>query len=242
MAVANKGLLPIAASRGSGRGQTLAWRDDVKSAWILVLAAATVAGGRTPACADQSSERPNRMAFAEAMGRVKAGMATNELVELVGLPDEKRIVQRGSPDPYGVSSIWCYGTDTNVSFPTLGCVYLDDNSAVKCVYGGFGPEQGLLARPVREGGVSEREDVRQIPFDERELRRLLQVVDGAPPTSAPGYDPLAVIRVANVLVGLGKEKALVVLQEYRRSDEGNHGSNQRRTGPTNPCDRGTCGA
>ena len=187
----------------------------MKSAWLLVLAVATVAGGRTPACADLSSERPNRMAFAEAMGRVKAGMATNEIVELVGLPDEKRMVQRGSPDPYGVSSIWCYGTDTNVSFPTLGCVYLDDNSAVE-VYGGFGPAEGFLARPVREGGVSEREDVRQIPFDERELRRLLQVVDEAPPASAPGYDPLAVIRVANVLVGLGKEKALAVLQEYLR--------------------------
>ncbi|HJZ59890.1 MAG TPA: hypothetical protein VKE74_33420, partial [Gemmataceae bacterium] len=141
-----------------------------------------------------------RQEFAGAMAKVTPGLAEKDVLALLGKPDDVKT----RTDPGGISTtrtreIWRYGTDGHLSFPTLGCVYIDTDGKAQYVYGGRGqpPDPALLP--------------------EAELRPLLRLIDTAPSYNAGyHYDPLAVIRAVNALQALGKEKALAAIAEYLR--------------------------
>src|SRR5207248_8563832 len=75
----------------------------------------------------------------------------------------------------------------------------DDESKVQYVYGGDGqPPDSRM-------------------FSEAELRPLLRLIDQAPAYHfGYAYDPLAVIRIVNVVQPLGEDKALAAIDEYLR--------------------------
>lgn len=151
--------------------------------------------------AEQQSR--NRADFAAAMARIKPGMHTNEIIEILGKPDDIRT----QTDPAGISrvntkQIWCYGTESHLSFPTLGCVYIDESGDSQESFGGLGqpPRPSLFA--------------------EDELNELLRLLDAAPGLDGYNYNPLPVIQIVNKLQPLGKEKALAAVAEYVRVSDG----------------------
>jgi len=150
--------------------------------------------------AGDASKSKARAEFVKAIAQVKVGMTEAEVVALLGKPDDIRTHR----DPGGISTtrtreIWRYGTDGHLTFATLGCVYVDKAGKAQYVYGGRGSPPDEKA------------------FSEKELRRLLRIIDKAPGyDSAYGYDPRRIVESVNALQPLGKEKALVVLGEYLR--------------------------
>jgi hypothetical protein len=179
-------------------------------------------GPASPALA----KRPqNRQAFAAAMARVVAslqwqdgladesvvidrraeGMPESEVLALLGRPDE--VVPPGAPrhsdDPYlePGERLLRYGTDGPGTLATLGAVSINARGRAGLVFGGKGQPP----------------DPRLVP--ERELRRLLRLLDRLPTALLPEggqFDPLALIRIVNALQPLGKERALAVINEYCR--------------------------
>jgi hypothetical protein len=147
-----------------------------------------------------TANQGTRQEFARAMVKIKEGMAKKEVLALLGKPDDIRT----ATDPGGISTtrtreIWRYGTDGHLTFPTLGCVYIDNEGKVQYVYGARG------APP----------DPKILP--EMELRDLLRLIDKAPSyNSGYHYDPLAVIQIVNTLQPLGKDKALSAIDEFLR--------------------------
>ncbi len=140
-----------------------------------------------------------RQSFARAMSKITEGMAEDDVLALLGKPDNVRTQY----DPGRISTtrtkeIWRYGTNRHLTFPTLGCVYIATESKVQYVYG-------------RNGQPPEPETI-----PEAELRPLLRLIDNAPYISGNGYDPLAVMQVVNALQPLGKDKALAAIDEYLR--------------------------
>jgi len=76
--------------------------------------------------------------FAAAMATLTPGLPSDQVVALLGQPDDIRTPY----DPGGIQTsrtteIWAYGTDAHLSFPTLGSVYLD-HGKVQYVNGGRG--------------------------------------------------------------------------------------------------------
>jgi hypothetical protein len=144
-----------------------------------------------------------RAEFAAAVAKIKEGMPEKEVLELLGKPDDIRT----QFDPGGIGrvqtrEIWCYGAKAHLSFPTLGCVYMDVNGRSQEGFGGKGqPPKADM-------------------FTEDELGDLLRLLDTAPGLEGYSYNPLPVIQIINTLQPLGKEKALAAIAEYVRvSDE-----------------------
>lgn len=137
-----------------------------------------------------------RVDFARAINSVSTGMQGDEVMQLLGKPDDIRT----HFDPGGISTsrtteIWCYGTSGRLTFPTLGCVFMEAGGA-QYIYGGKGnpPDPVML--------------------DEAELRKLLQLIDNL--SESRGSNPLLYIQLVNTLHPLGKDKALAVIGEYLR--------------------------
>jgi hypothetical protein len=143
---------------------------------------------------------PARWQFAAAMAHIEQGMSGNEVIAALGRPDDVRTEHDPDGRPVvGTREVWRYGTNGHLTFPTLGCVYIDTNGKVQYVYGGRGKPP----------------DPQFLP--EEDLRRLLRLIDKLPSYNAGwAYNPLPVIRVVNALLPLGKEKALAVIEEYLR--------------------------
>lgn len=123
-------------------------------------------------------------------------MQADEVVRLLGEPDDIRT----QFDPGGIpttrtTEIWCYGTSGHLTFPTLGCVFMDADG-VQYLYGGKGTPIDPMA------------------LDESELRKLLQLIDNL--SESRGNNPLLYIQLVNTLQPLGKEKSLAVIDEYLR--------------------------
>ena len=148
----------------------------------------------------QGTPHPHsRAEFAAAMGKIMKGVAKKEIWDMLGKPDDIRT----QFDPGGISrvhtkEIWCYGTDGHLSFPTLGCVYIDEDGRSQEAFGGDGhpPDQNL--------------------FKEDELRNLLRLLNTAPGLDGYSYNPLPLIQIVNTLQPMGKEKALAAIGEYLR--------------------------
>ncbi|MHC4248960.1 MAG: hypothetical protein ACYS9X_07520 [Planctomycetota bacterium] len=141
----------------------------------------------------------DRREFARLMARVKEGMPKRKVVALLGKPDD--VVTARDPDAITTArtkEILSYGTDGHLTFPTLGCVYIDTRDRVQYVFGGRGkpPAATLLGEP--------------------DLRALLRLLSTAPRISGVAYDPWAVVRIVNALHPLGKERSLAAISEYLR--------------------------
>jgi len=141
----------------------------------------------------------DRRVFAKSMSDVMKGMPQKEVRRLLGKPDDVRTQN----DPGGITTfrtkeIWCYGTNGHLTFPTLGCVYIDTESKAQYVFGGGAdtPDPALLS--------------------EEKLAGLLRLIDRAPQLAGYQYDPLPIIHIVNALQPLGKDKALAVIDEYLR--------------------------
>ena len=155
-----------------------------------------------------------RRGFAEAMSKVQEGMVKEEIINLLGKPDDIRTPR----DPGWLSTrhipeAWRYGTSGHLTTATLGELFFDRDGRVKYVFGklldfsmpGFDsakPGTGLPPPPSMVG--------------EKELRKLLAMLDRLPSLDGWSYDPLSVIQAVNALRPLGKEKALSVIGEYLR--------------------------
>jgi hypothetical protein len=134
--------------------------------------------------------------FARAMSSVTQEMHSDDVGRLLGKPDDIRT----EFDPGGISTsrttgIWCYGTSGHLTFPTLGCVFMEAGGA-QYIHGG----KGTPIDPAM--------------LDETELRGLLQQIDVL--SESRGNDPLLYIQLVNSLQPLGKEKSLAVIAEYLR--------------------------
>ena len=154
------------------------------------------AGDKEPVQANQRTRRD----FAAAMAKIKEGMPEKDILAILGKPDDTQTqYDGGGISTYRTKEVWRYGTNGHLTFPTLGCVYIDTDGKAQYIYGGLGqpPDPGLLP--------------------EAELLPLLRLIDQAPSYGLGyHYDPLAVIRIVNALQPLGKEKALTAIDEYLR--------------------------
>jgi len=146
----------------------------------------------------KAAEPLTRLQFAQNMAKVTDGMPEKQVLALLGKPDDVRT--HHDPGGFifrGTREIWCYGTNGHFTFPTLGCIYIDAKGKAELIYGGDKPPQ-------------------QQAIEEQQLRQLLRIIDRAPPLDGRRFDPLPVIQIVNALQGLGKEKALAVIDEYLR--------------------------
>lgn len=152
-----------------------------------------------PAAAEaEDHDGASRAEFARALAKVKPGMPASEVRALLGEPGDVRTER----DPGGITAartveVWRYGTNGHLTFGTLGTVHVQADGTVQYAFGGAGA-------PPPDGD-----------FDERELRRLLRLVDAVPSYSGDP-DPLPLIQAVNALQRLGKARALAVLDEYLR--------------------------
>jgi hypothetical protein len=165
-------------------------RPVLPLALLLILLAA---GFALPAGAVAAEERPlpSRQAFATQMNKVERGMTQKQVLALLGRPD------RTVPTPISPRFvIWLYGCYGPEAVPTLGQVLFDDKGTV------YGKTDGQGSPPAPS------------VISETELRRALCLLDQTPGLS--GFDPLALIRVVNRLLPLGKDKALAAIDEYQR--------------------------
>jgi hypothetical protein len=138
----------------------------------------------------------SRSDFAARMAKVKKGMPERDVRKLLGNASDIRT--HGELTTTHTNEIWCYGTNGHLTFPTLGCVYIDTEGKVQYIFGGEGkPLEAKL-------------------FREEELRDLLRLIDEALRANGNFYNPRTIIRIVNRLQPLGKEKALAVIDEYLR--------------------------
>jgi hypothetical protein len=140
----------------------------------------------------------SRRDFAAKMAKVTIGLPEREVRKLLGKPDDMRTCRELHGTTTGTKEIWCYGTSGHLTFPTLGCVYIDTDGEAQYVFGGQGkpPDSKLVG--------------------EEELCNLLRLIDEASTVNASGYNPRTIIRIVNRLQPLGKEKALAAIDEYLR--------------------------
>ena len=152
-----------------------------------------------------------RAEFTAAMGKIHEGMLEEEVLKILGKPDDVRT----QTDPGGISrvhtkEIWCYGTKSHLSFPTLGCVYIDEDGQSQESFGGQGQPPDM--------------------FKEEELRDFLRLLNTAPGMQGYYYDPLPEIQIVNRLQPLGKAKALAAIAEYIRVSDSWSGARDPRCG------------
>jgi hypothetical protein len=153
-------------------------------------------GGSSPAAQAATIERkplPSRQAFARQMDKVQKGMTRKQVLALLGKPDQ--VIH--TPGFDGCQT-WLYGCAGPDAVPTLGQVCFDAKGKVSLPPSGQGtpPSATVISEP--------------------ELRRALCLLDHTPPLRGYEFDPLALIRVVNGLLPLGKEKALAAIEEYPR--------------------------
>ncbi len=139
-----------------------------------------------------------RRQFARAMDKIEEGMPAERVVEILGPPDDVRTRN----DPGGISSegtkeIWRYGTSGHLTTATLSEVYVGRDGRVEHVF-----DKG---KPLRDG-----------LFEEEELRRLLTVLNESSSYCQGPFNPGSLIRAVNILLPLGKERALAAIAEYLR--------------------------
>lgn len=197
---------------------------------LLQADSRTIREAAAVAIQEIEEHRPPRAEFAEAMSKIAAGMSRDQVLHALGHPDAIRrgevvLTYPGRPDAVEtrdwepglsspeVSEIWFYGTHAPDGFPTLGRVYFGSDwkaqpPAVKVqeVYGAGKPSAEL----------------RQIA--EPELRRLIALLGAENRCQPYVFDPGSVIATVNALRPLGKDRALVVMEEYLRVCPEDHAS------------------
>jgi hypothetical protein len=155
-----------------------------------------------PAWSDETPHR-SRQQFAQAMNKIKNGMSTTEVRAVLGPPDDIWDARQDrAHGNRGQKEIWRYGTSGHTSLATLGEVWIDHKDCAFVVFGcGTPPAEHVIA--------------------EKELRRLLHILDVVSPYSASyDYNPRTVIRAVNELQQVGRDQALSVIGEYLRVTSG----------------------
>ncbi|MHC5056926.1 MAG: M56 family metallopeptidase [Planctomycetota bacterium] len=180
---------------GKTYGFSLTWHIGPPERWSGLVA--------------EPSATTDRREFARLMSKVKEGMPKRKAVGILGDPDDV-ITERdtGAITTARTKEVLCYGTGGHLTFPTLGCFYVDTRDRVQYVFGGReGPPAATL-------------------FRESDLRALLRFLSTAPRIQGATYDPYAVIRIVNALQPLGKTKALAAISEYLRVSSHWHGERE----------------
>lgn len=147
--------------------------------------------------------RENRVVFANAMHKVERGWTKTQVRALLGPPDD--IWGASDPVAYVIlpfREIWCYGTRGHLTLPVLGTISFKEGVVEST------PSDD--AEPPAMSVISDWEL-------EANLRAIYRPADD---TDAFGNDPLRLIRAANKLRPLGKEKALAVMTDYERLEPG----------------------
>jgi hypothetical protein len=167
---------------------------------VILIGILSNAGARGEDATSHSSSpksRPVRREFAEKLALVRDNDKQEEVRRLLGSPED---IRRG-PDfgLFPTDEIWGYGADGHGSLATLGGVWFRQQR-VFWVVGGRG-------EPPLPSVVSENELCAGMRFMH------------LGPEHAGYNDPLHLIRVANYLQPLGKEKALAIIDEYCRIHE-----------------------
>jgi hypothetical protein len=154
-----------------------------------------------PGVCSRHAPTVTRQEFAAAMAQVQRGMSKEEILRILGKPDDVRPRMESDPsitaDPV-VAEAWCYGTGGPGTFPTLGNVEFGEDGKVLWRRGGEGtpPRPSVITEP--------------------RLRSALRALDSASALEGVAFDPLAVVRAVNELLPLGKEAALAAITEYAR--------------------------
>ncbi len=134
----------------------------------------------------------DRIAFAKCWSRLEAGMTEKQVLALLGPPDRKGdYVFTDRREKIG----WFYGCSGPRQFPTLGTVSFDAQD--RLIFRGVNPFN------TPPPGMTEAE-----------MRAALVVIDESPGDS--DGSPALIVRAANRLLPMGKEKILAVAWEYGR--------------------------
>jgi hypothetical protein len=148
----------------------------------------------------------DRFRFASAMSHVDEGTSRDEVLSLLGPPDDIRTLADKDADAdqhagllYETTEMWCYGTDRHLGFPTLGHLYFTELGIVHHHHAPTMPVVEVLRL-----------------FPEEELRGLLRLLDQAPPPSSDRFQPRLLVQIVNRLQPLGKDKVLAAVTEYLR--------------------------
>lgn len=109
---------------------TMTFSSSIQLAGLLLLV--TCASGSSQG-ASQAREREQ---FQQALDHIREGMTEAEVISILGRPEDIRTER----DPGGIGrvhtkEIWCYGAKGHLSFPTLGCVYIDKSGRTQEAFG-----------------------------------------------------------------------------------------------------------
>lgn len=140
----------------------------------------------------------SRAEFARAVSFVRVEYTESMVKQLLGPPHDVISRQDGDRLPFGVRTVWCYGTDGHLTFPSLGCIYFGSTGRVTKVFGGRG---SALPPEI---------------ISERELQSLLRAVDRVGSLDGQAFNPAYMIEAVNRLAAIGKDGAIGVLGEYMR--------------------------
>jgi hypothetical protein len=158
---------------------------------LLALLAIAPFGADVPA-------RQSRATFAHAMAQVKDYWTMAQVKRLLGPPDDVWPPNDAPQYVMAGDEAWCYGTNGHHTMPTLGYVMFREGKVLYANGGGGKPPSPKV--------ITETELVDA-------MRRMYRPLDQAMRSNS---DPLQLIRVANLLIPKGREKALAVLGEYDR--------------------------
>ncbi|RYG44928.1 hypothetical protein EON79_13810, partial [bacterium] len=135
----------------------------------------------------------DRGEFNRSLAQVEEGMTKVEVVRILGTPDDVQMPRHrwtGRGD-----TVWGYGTNGHGSLPTLGHIRFMDGKVLDKPCSITDPIQNLPSEPELRGIL-------------RSLNRELE--------PCLSFDPLGLIRAANLLLPLGKERAIAVMIQYER--------------------------
>jgi hypothetical protein len=141
-----------------------------------------------------------RAAFAAAIAQVRQGWTKAQVSDALGNPDDIWPANDSTIFVQFGQETWCYGSAGHHSLPVLGRVIFE-NDVVSHTFGGEGT-------PPPTDVIDESTLVASMRLMHRWSGYEAMVED----------DPANLIKIANHLIPLGKEKALAVMQEYSRID------------------------
>ena len=162
---------------------------------VLMVAGVACSSPQAP-----TSPVRDRRDFARAMAQVQPGMEADEVLRILGKPEDIRTREDLGDRLYSSTpEVWCWGTSGHMTSATLGSIFIEGRRKVYAVSGGRGepPDPSVIG--------------------EDELRRLMNVMDRAPSYQNWGfYEARRLIEVVNALQPLGKKKAVAAMKEYLR--------------------------
>jgi hypothetical protein len=166
---------------------------------FLIVSGCANDTGSAPLPVESTTQPPDatcRQEFATRFAKITERMPANQAREILGKPDEIHTrYDPGSINLSRIEEIWRYGVDHPGGYPTLGSVAINDQGMVEYFAGTHGGD--LVGR-----------------LCEREIRRLLGVLNDVKSIDSPSNNPRTVIAAVNALQPLGRETGIAVMREY----------------------------